>query len=156
MLIEPQNISFTTSAVLFQSGSEKVAASPQKVPKMSHSVPHQSNTTGFPGLRTSLLLSSVSLSSHKLALSTANWYQWSLNGEGTVPRDSVQRDQLISIKIMGGKNILAHRNVLHASLIIYRKFLFHLPCIEHFLSCFICKYVCMYVFVYLLAYFCLI
>lgn len=94
---------------------------------MFHSVPLQSNTTGFPGLRTSLLLSSVSLSCHKLALSTANWYQWSLKEEG----GSAQRDQLISFnKIMGGKEHTSiqkwMQQALHASLIIYRKFLFHL------------------------------
>lgn len=109
----------------------------------------------FPGLRTSLLLSSVSLSCHKLALSTANWYQQSLNEEGTVPGGSAQRDQLISIKIIKKESILAYRNecsrrCMHL-LLFTENFWFtysRQPCNIFCHVLFVCMYAYMYLFVY--------
>lgn len=152
MLIEPQNISFTTSAVLFQSGSEKVAASSQNVPKMSHSVPLQSKTTGFPWIKNFCL----SLSCHKLALYSANWQQWSLNTEGTVAQRFCSKRPTYFYKNNEKReysSIQKYVKVNAAGVLFTEKFCFiysRQPCIDHFLSCFICMYACMYFFINLL------
>lgn len=55
------------------------------VPKMSHFVPLQSKTTGFPWIKNfSFVVYCLSLSLAISWLRTANWYQQHLNEEGTV------------------------------------------------------------------------